>query len=103
MIEKCPLCGTRLQIGTDTKRKEYDPEYRAKFEAGEITLDELLQHVHTYTDRTLLCPNSGTKDNLIHADGSEDTLNPPCPNYFGKDGHTMDNPHAIVETVTFED
>lgn len=102
-MDKCPLCGNRLQIGTDTRRNEYDPEYKAKFEAGEITLDELLLNVHRYIDRTMLCPNAGNENNMVHADGTQEPITPPCPNYYGKNGGTMEVPAAIVEIITFED
>lgn len=103
MLEFCPICKQKLHIGMDTKRKEYDQEYKAKFEAGEITIDELLEHVHVYIDRTMLCFNSGNENTMTDESGVEFKMNPPCANFYGKNGGTIEKPFVVVETVVIED
>lgn len=106
MLEVCPICGMPLMIGTDGPQYiKYDPEYRAKFEAGEIDLDELSKHIKVYYDRTLLCKNAGNENTLQYGENDSDkfVLNPPCPNYYGRNGHTIEDPFIIVETITIED
>lgn len=105
-LELCPLCGHKLIIGTDSKQYiKYDPEYRAKFEAGEIDLDELSKHIKVFYDRTRLCSNAGNENTLQYGESDSDkfVLNPPCQNYYGIRGGTIENPDVIVETVTIED
>lgn len=104
MIETCPLCGHKLIIGKDSEKKiKYDPEDVAKFQNGKITLEELTTLAKIYFTRTMLCSFSGNENTLVGGDGKEFTLNPPCQNYYGRDGGTIDNPHAVVEVVTIED
>lgn len=102
----CPLCEEGLIIGKDGEQYiKYDPEYRAKFEAGEITLDELSKHIKVYYDRTLLCKNAGNENTLQFTENEKDkfVLNPPCANFYGVRGGSIENPDVIVETVTIED
>jgi hypothetical protein len=104
MLETCPLCGQKLIIGTDSKQYiKYDPEYRAKFDAGEITLEELSEHITVFYDRTRLCANAGNENTYTDEEGKVHLMNPPCGNFYGRNGHTIGDPFIIVEKVTIED
>lgn len=104
MLTECPICGRPLRIGTDGKQYiRYDPEYQKKFEAGEITLDELSKHIKVFYDRQMLCFNAGNQNSVKAPDGTETLIDPPCPNYFSIRGGSIENPDVVVETVTIED
>jgi hypothetical protein len=104
MLEVCDLCGRPLRNGVDGPQYiKYDPEWRTKFEAGEITLDELSQHIRVFYDRQRLCFNAGNENTFTDEDGKTYKTNPPCQNFFGIRGGTIENPDVIVETVTIED
>jgi prenyltransferase beta subunit len=104
MLDVCPLCGRPLRNGVDGPQYiKYDPEWRAKFDAGQITLDELSQHITVYYDRARLCFNEGNQNTFADDDGKVHLMNPPCPNYYGRNNGTIENPFVVVETVTIED
>lgn len=112
MLDVCPICSRPLRNGVDGKQYiKYDPEYRAKFDAGEITLEELSEHITVYYDRQRLCFNEGNKDiwvdnegkPILDINGKVQYLNPPCANFYGIRGGTIENPDVIVETVIMED
>lgn len=90
-IENCPTCGIALINGRDGKQQiRYPAEWKQKFEAGEITLEELNQHAEVYYTRERLC---GT-DHVPELD------NAPCPNYHGGD---ISNPKKIVAVIEITD
>ena len=104
MLETCPLCGQALRNGMDSKNHvKYDPELKAKFDAGEITLEELNEHAEIYYFRDRLCFNSGNQNTFKDGEGNEHLMNPPCPNYYGIRGGTIETPDVVVEAVTIED
>lgn len=65
MLETCPICGHSLRNGTDGPNKiKYPDEWRAQFDAGEITLEELNDHAQVYYERARLCFNISSN---VHA------------------------------------
>lgn len=90
-MDKCNICNTPLVIGRDGKQYIVrKPEDKARFIAGEITLEELDTLASIMYDRELLCPcNSNPQDDYK-----------PCQNYYGGDKY---NPLVVVETVSILD
>ncbi|MGE5328003.1 MAG: hypothetical protein ACM3KR_00645 [Deltaproteobacteria bacterium] len=104
MLEQCLLCQTYLINGTDGKQQiEYTEENKAKFIAGEITLEQLNETAQITYTRTRLCPNQGNQNKVKDAEGNDVLLNPPCGNYYGIRGGTLENPDVIVETIKIID
>lgn len=106
MLEVCPLCGQSLRNGMDGPNKiRYTAEDRKKFDAGEITLEELNDHAEVYYERARLCFNSGNENTLRYGTGENEIrqLNPPCANFYGVRGGTIENPDVVVETITIID
>lgn len=104
MLEVCPICGQSLRNGIDGQNKiRYPVEFRNKFDSGEITLEELNDHAEVYYERARLCFNSGNANPYVSGDGKEFLLNPPCANFYGIRGGTIENPDVVVETITIID
>lgn len=104
MLETCNLCGQTLRNGADGPNKiRYPEEWRTKFDAGEITLEELNDHAQVYYERARLCFNSGNENTFTDERGNVIRTNPPCPNFYGIRGGTIENPDVVVETVVIED
>jgi hypothetical protein len=104
MLDVCPLCQRPLRNGTDGPNIiKYPQEYRDKFDAGEITLEELNEHAQVYYERARLCFNEGNQNTFTDGDGKTHLLNPPCSNFYGIRGGTIENPDTVVEYVTIED
>lgn len=103
MQEVCPLCGTPLINGSDGKQKiEYTEENRALYENGQITLDELNETAKIYYMRKRLCPNLGNQNTYQDETGTH-LINPPCQNYYGIRGGTIQNPDVFVEEIKIYD
>lgn len=122
----CPICQNPKGLinGIDSKQYiEYPPDKLEQFEAGELTLTQLNEFAEIYYNRTRLCDNAGNsnytiKDSAIykysgmspeeglalaHASGDTYLLNPPCINYYGRMGGTLENPNYVVETLKIKD
>lgn len=124
MFDTCPLCERPLIIGQDGKQQiEYTEENLAKFKAGEITLEELNETAIIFYMRPRLCNNKGNnnlaiRDDVIYKYKDMDSdealamaisksetklLNPPCQNYYGIRGGTIENPDVVVEWIKIID
>lgn len=98
MLDVCPLCGTPLRNGLDRPQYIiYDPTQFAEKQSGDRV------EVKVYYDRVRLCPNMGNNNTVVKEDGAEVLVNPPCPNYYGVRGGTIENPDVIVEEIQIED
>jgi len=104
MLDTCPECGRPLRNGTDSKQYiEYPPEKLQEFTAGLLSIEQLNEFALIYYNRTRLCANEGNANIMIDENGKETLLNPPCFNYYGKFGGTIENPDVIVETLKIKD
>ena len=104
MLETCPLCGQSLRNGKDSKQYiEYDPADRTAFNAGEITLEELNNRAKIFYNRDRLCFNEGNQNTYTDEENRVHLLNPPCANFYGQNGGTIENPFVVVEVVKIED
>ena len=104
MLETCPLCNRPLRNGKDGKQYiEYAPEDRAKFDSGDITLEELNNRAKIFYNRDRLCFNEGNQNTYTDENGKVHLIDPPCANFYGQSGGTIENPFIIVEVVKIED
>ena len=91
-LENCPRCGKALINGRDGKQQiRYPEEVLQKFQAGEITLQQLNDQAIIYYPRERLCNNAGNPE-------MEDM--PPCRNYHGGN---ISEPAYVVETIEIID
>jgi hypothetical protein len=117
MIDMCPICGTPLVNGKDSKQMiKYPPEKLQEFAAGLLSIEQLNDFAIIYYHRERLCPNSGNNDFTVSArykgieqdeaikqailKGDTVPISPPCPNYHGGD---LSNPAVVVETIEIID
>ena len=102
-MENCPICNRPLINGGDSKQQiEYSDENLAKFRNAEITLEELNETARIFYNRIRICDNKGN-DNTIEDETGVHQLQPPCPNYYGVRGGTIEKPDIIVETIKIYD
>jgi hypothetical protein len=102
-MDNCPICNRPLINGCDEKQQiEYTEENLAKFTAGEISLAELNETARIYYTRIRLCDNKGNDETIEDKNGIH-KVNPPCPNYYGIRGGTIDKPDIIVKTIKIYD
>ncbi|MCX8129767.1 MAG: hypothetical protein N3I35_06675 [Clostridia bacterium] len=103
MLEKCPICEATLINGTDSKLKiTYPPEKLQEFAAGLLSIEQLNEFALFHYERHRLCPNHGNRDTIIE-DGVERFIAPPCQNYYGIRGGTIEVPDVVVEIIKIED